>query len=581
MHADSGSVGNPRAGRGAMSADKTPPGAPCALPPLSDPTRISMLLEGASFPAALWSGSLLRFTWTNRVFRDLLEDVRPQWDLLGMPVRGFLSDSRSASRFIDVAYTGQPITVPAYEYKASWGEVSYWQLSYLPVPGRIGHPFDVLMLAVDVTRAVADQNARDAEAADLRRALNIIDVTVLSSLDAEEIVQRVLVEATEALGADWGWLAERDAGKWVFRNVHGWPIEITGLTFAEDELSLPALAARSGHALAVSQSDATKREHFDLMLKHDIGGFALVPLKSRGDVNGVMGFCWDSDLTFNEVHLDLLRKLELSLSLALENARQYATERQVTRKLRSAFFSTPQALPGYELGHLYHSASGAATVGGDFYDVIALPGGKVGVVIGDVAGRGLEAAGLTSLVKSAIRSEALRLPSPETVMDRANELVMHGAEPHEFVSAFFGLVDSASGHMAYSLAGHPPPVMVRSGGEAVFLPDDGGVLGVTASMRYENRETRLEVGDLLVLYTDGLLDARTPRGEEYGRERLLRACTAAADQQATDIPESLFLSAFSFSEGHLPDDVAIVALRRTEAVSGAEQGCLEFEAAIA
>lgn len=543
--------------------------------PLTDPARVSVLLEGASFPAALWSGSTMRFTWMNRIFRDLLEDVRPQWDLLGMPVRGFLSDSKSAVRFIDVAYTGQPLTVPAYEYKASWGEITYWQLSYLPVPGRIGHPFDVLLLAVDVTSRVFEQEQAQLESADLRRALDLIDVTVLSSLDAEEIVQRVLVEATEALGADWGWIAERENGSWVFRNVHGWPIEITGLTFAEDELSLPGLAARSGHAVAISQSGATKREHFELMVKHDICGFALVPLKTRGEVTGVMGFCWDQDLTFGNAHNDLLRKLELSLSLALENARQHANERQVARKLRSAFFSTPQALPGYQLGHLYHSASGASTVGGDFYDVMALEGNRLGLVIGDVAGRGLDAAGLTSLVKSAMRSEALRLPSPHAVMDRANELVLHGAEPHEFVSAFFGLVDGQTGHMSYCLAGHPPPVIVRSAGEAVFLPEDGRVLGVDPSAQYANREARLEVGDLLVMYTDGLAEARSPRGEVYGTERLLKACTAAAAESANDVPESLFLSAFSFCEGRLADDVAIVALRRTEAV-GDQQGLLEL-----
>lgn len=536
-----------------------------------------MLLEGATFPAALWSGSDLRFTWMNRVFTDLLEDVRPQWDLLGMPVRGFLSDSRSAARFIDVAYTGQPTTVPAYEFKASWGETTYWQLSYLPVPGRIGNPFDVLLLAVDVTPSIADQAARDRAAADLRRAVDLIDVTVLSSLDSEEILQRVLIEATEALSADWGWIAERVEGKWVFRNVHGWPIEITGLSFAEDELSLPALAARSGHALAVSQSDATRREHFDLMIKHDIGGFALVPLKSRGDVSGVMGFCWDADLTFGESQMELLRKLELSLSLALENARQYANERQASRTLRGAFFSAPHSLPGYEMGHLYHSATGAALMGSDFYDVVPLKAGTLGVLIGDVIAPGPEAAGLTSLVKSVMRSEALRLPPPEAVMERANELVLHGGESSESVSAFFGMIDSASGHMRYSLAGHPAPVIVRADGSAMYLPENGGPLGRTHTGIFDNHEAHLEIGDLLVLYTDGLPRARSPKGEEFGRERLLHACSAVADERADSIPESLFMSAFGFSEGRLSDDIAIVALRRAQVPEGLEQGRLQLE----
>ena len=549
---------------------------------LADPARVSTLLEGASFPAALWSGSDLRFTWTNRVFRDLLEDVRPQWDLLGMPVRGFLSDSHSAARFIDVAYTGQPVTVPAYEYRTSWGEISYWQLSYLPVPERIGHPFDVLLLAVDVSAAVAESRERSENDADLRRALDLIDVTVLSSLDAEDILQRVLVEATEALGADWGWIAEREGAGWVFRNVHGWPAEMAGLRFAEDDLSLPGLVAHAGgRALAVSQSDATRREHFELMLKHDIGAFALVPVKSRGEIIDVMGFCWDADLTFGDAHRELLRKLELSLSLALENARQYDAERRLTRTLRGAFFSAPAAVPGFEMGHLYHVASAASAIGGDFYDVMALAEGRLGVLIGDVSGHGAEAAGLTALVKSAMRAEALRLPSPESVMDRANELVVHGAAPHEFVSAFFGLVDGGTGHMAYSMAGHPPPVLLRAGAEPVLLQADGGVLGASKTMRYENHGTVLDIGDMIVLYTDGLVEARSTSGIPFGSERLLEAVSRSAEEPAERIPESLFLSAFSHAEGRLSDDIAIVALRRTGSTGGFAQERLELGAAVA
>lgn len=543
---------------------------------------MASLLDGSSFPAALWSGSDLRFTWTNRSFRDLLDDVRPQWDLLGMPVRGFLSDSHSAVRFIDVAYTGQPYTEPAYEYRASWGETSFWQLSYLPVPGRIGHPYDVLLVAVDVTTATIEQREREAEAAEMRRATNIIDVTVLSSLDAEDILQRVLVEATEVLGADWGWIAEKDGREWIFRNVHGWPAEMTGLRFSEDDLSLPSLAAKSGTTMACSQSDATRREQFELMVRHDIGAFALVPVKSRGQVTGVMGFCWDADVTFGDAHRDLLRKLELSLSLALENARQYESERRLNRTLRGAFFSAPNAVPGFEMGHLYHAASGMTAIGGDFYDVIPLHAGKLGVLIGDVSGHGSEAAGLTALVKSAMRAEALRLPSPESVMDRANELVLHGSNDNEFVSAFFGLIDGGTGHMAYSLAGHPPPMLVRgTSGEVVPLPTDGAVLGALAGMRYENRSLTLDPGDLLVMYTDGLIDARSPKGEIWGTDRLLHAVASSAGEPAASIPESLFLSAFSFAEGRLADDIAIVALRRTEAVDGSGQGRLELESAVA
>ncbi|MBN1193021.1 MAG: SpoIIE family protein phosphatase [Coriobacteriia bacterium] len=555
------------------------PGA--AARALTDPTRVAMLLEGASFPAALWSGSYLRFTWMNEVFRDLLEDVHPQWDLLGMPVRGFLSDSCSATHFIDVAYTGQPVTGADYEFRASWGETTYWQLSYLPLPGLIGHPFDVLFIAVDASQAVADRASEEVLARELRRAMNLIDVTVLSSLDAEDILQRVLVEATEALGADWGWIAEREDRDWVFRNVHGWPTEMTGLRFGEDELSLPALVSHAGRVVVASRADAKSLEHVELMNRHGVGAFALVPLKRRGDVTGVMGFCWDADLDLGDARQELLHKLELSLSLALENARQFETERQLTRQLRGTFFSVPRVLRGFEMGHLYHAATGISTVGGDFYDVVPLSSGQLGVLIGDVSGHGFEAAGLTSLVKSAMRSEALKLPSPQLVMDHANELVIHGAEPNEFVSAFFGLIDGQTGDMVYSLAGHPPPVIVRADGSQTLLPNDGGVLGVIDHIRYTNHDVHLGVGDMLVMYTDGLIEARSPVGEQYGTERLVSACAVAASESAEKLPEALFLSAFSFAEGHLSDDIAIVALRRGPSVDGFDQGRLELEPAVA
>ena len=548
--------------------------------PLGDPERIAALLQGASFPSALWSGSELRFTWANRVFRDLLEDVRPQWDLLGMPVRGFLSDSHSASRFIDVAYTGQPLTVPEYEFRASWGETTYWQLSYLPVPGRIGSPFDVLLIATDVTTAVIEARQRGLEDDDLRRATALIDVTVLSSLDAEDILQRVLIEATEALGADWGWIAEREQGSWVFRNVHGCPVEMTGLRFAEDELSLPALVAREGRSMMVSQAADIDRRQRELLERHEIGAFALVPLKNRGDVTGAMGFSWDVPLTFSDAHRELLGKLELSLSFALENARQYEAERRLTRTLRGALFGAPQSIPGFEIGHLYHAASGAGSVGGDFYDVMPLASGYLGVMIGDAAGHGSEAAGLTALVKSAMRAEALQLPSPDRVMARADELVRHGADAHEFVSAFFGVIDGTAGHMAYSVAGHPAPIIVRDG-VPTLLPSDGSVLGVPGTPGYTTHDLEFGIGDTLLMYTDGLLEARSSRGEQYGQARLLEAVAASISEPTVTLPESLFLSAFSFAEGRLSDDVAVVALRRTHATGPFDQGRLDLQLSVA
>jgi len=509
-----------------------------------------------------------------------MEDVRPQWDLLGMPVRGFLSDTKSAVRFIDAAYTGQAFTDPEYEYHASWGEVSYWQLSYLPMPGRIGDPYDVLLLAIDVTEPALVRRAAEREHADLRSAMGLINNTIMSSLDAEEILQRVLVEATEVFKADWGWLAEHEDGAWVFRNVHGWPTEMVGLAFREDELSLPGLAARSRSVVAVSGQTNLHPDHRRLMERHDIGAFIMVPLMHRGEPSAVMGFCWDTEASFSDAIVDVANKLAVSLSLALENARLYDSERRITRTLQSAFFSAPASIPGMQLGHLYHSASAGARVGGDFYDVIPLEDSRTGLMIGDVSGHGVEVATLTSLLKTAMRAEAMRLPVPGSVLGHANDIMLHGSAPEEFATAFFGLLDGVNGHFSYCLAGHPSPVLLRDGADPVFLAEPHIVLGVNSDARYAASETVLDPGDLLVLYTDGLTEAKNRHGERFGTDRLLETVAYCAAEPAEEVPESLFLSAFSFAEGHLEDDVAILAIRRTGAPrEGSVQGRLELACA--
>lgn len=532
--------------------------------PFLDPVRLTELLSGASFPAALWSGAELRFLWVNRAFLELLQGSPPRFDALGMPVRGFLSDAESAMRFQDVAYTGLPQTVAQYEHRSLEGDLSYWQLTFLPMPGRFAGPSDVLLTGIDVSPSVRAERQSERLSVDLREAADLIDTTILSSLDAEEILQRVVVEATEAFNADWGWIADREPGAWVFRNVHGWPEETVGQRFREEELSLPRVAADARDVVAEDGSGGVSPEHEALLRQHDIGAFLVVPLFARGEVSAVIGFCWNAATHFVDAHLQLAEKLATSLSLALENARLYASERDAARTLHSAFFTVPERIDGIEFGHLYHSASVGTGIGGDFYDVIEAAPGKVGVVIGDVSGHGIAASAITALVKSSVRVEALGESSPEAIMARTNELVLREARADMFASAFVGMLDTRDGCLAYCLAGHPAPVLARHGQAPTLLPGPQVVIGVDAGARYVNNEACLEVGDLLVLYTDGLVEARDRRGTAYGVDRLRWAVGGLVNDEITTVPESLFLDAFSYAEGRLRDDVAILAMRRTE-----------------
>lgn len=541
-------------------------------------SRWAALLEGASYPAAVWSGAELAFRWANRCFLEMLWEAQSRFDMLGMPMRGFLSDAEMAVRFQDAAYTGQPHTQPSYLYRDPSGVETYWRLSLLPVPARLGDPYDVLVTAVDVTGTVVAERSAERCVADLASAEGLIQRTILSSLDADEILQRALVDATEAYGADWGWIALREIDSWVFRNVHGWPAEMVGRAFRDDELSLPRLAAEANAVVLAASPGTTDARSRSLMERHDIGAFLLVPLFARGEVRGVMGFCWNDPEPLEEAHRDLGEKLSLALTLALENARTYGNERYIARTLQSAFFALPRRLPGVEFAHLYHSATGSG-VGGDFYDIIEPAPGRIGVFIGDVAGHGVGVSALASLVKSSMHVHALAAPSPRKVLAATNELVVSSMTGGEYASAFFGLLDTTDGSFAYCSAGHPEPALVQRGRKPRLLRAHEVLLGVSEGMAYRNETAVLDVGDMIVLYTDGLTEARDAKGRQYGTSRLLRAAERAAEAAIERVPESVFLDAFSFCEGSLCDDVAILAVRRTEPPSGHLQQRLALDVA--
>lgn len=522
------------------------------------------LFAGVSYPAALWSGSELGFVWTNSAFLGMLTGDPPRYDRLGMPMDGFLSDVGSAIRFQDAAYTGNPYVDPEYELRAAGGS-SLWHLTFQPIPGHPGYPCDVLFTAVEVGGYVRERRREESERREMRRALDLIDTTILSSLDSEEILQRVVIEATEAFDADWGWIATRSLGTWTFRNVHGWPAEALGRTFTETELSLPRLAANARSVVVAPSFRAALPTHRMLMERHDIAAFLLVPLFTAAEVIAVMGFCWNTEPRIGEAQREVADKLAISLSLALENARQFSEQRRLARALQSGFLAVPEKVSGLRFGHLYRSASDGVVAGGDFYEIVEQSPGRVAFAIGDVFGRGVERTPLSADLKSAIRMAALAAPSPRAVLSLANRAVTRSDGGENLASAFVGLLETGSGRLTYCSAGHPPPVLSRPGEPPAFLGGHEMLLGLERGTRYANSIVSMAAEDMLVLYTDGLSEARDGAGRTYGDKRLLASIAELSSEDVRLVPEALFLDAFSFTGGRLEDDMAILALRRTDA----------------
>jgi serine phosphatase RsbU (regulator of sigma subunit) len=192
----------------------------------------------------------------------------------------------------------------------------------------------------------------------------------------------------------------------------------------------------------------------------------------------------------------------------------------------------------------------ARQVGGDFYDVIRLRGGRVGLVMADVSDKGMPAALYMALTHSLIRAEAMRSSSPRRVLLRVHELLMEISHADMFVTVFYGVLDPAEGALRYARAGHDRPLLVHPcTGECRFLTGDGMLLGMLERVELEEVTVSFHPGDVLVLYTDGITEANSPAGEFFGVERLREVVCTAGALSASDLCDYVFEEVDRFQTG--------------------------------
>jgi sigma-B regulation protein RsbU (phosphoserine phosphatase) len=260
---------------------------------------------------------------------------------------------------------------------------------------------------------------------------------------------------------------------------------------------------------------------------------------------------------YGRLESDFAEKVGAIVSQALENSRLFEEQRQAATTLQEHLIRPLPVIEGIEFGRVSRSASSPAMVGGDFSDVFVIDESRVVVLIGDVAGKGLAAAGLTETVHTAISSYALMDPSPGFVLHKTNELLLSRPGDDQYVTAFLAVVDRRTGEVAYASAGHPSPV--RFGSSTGLVEVESGVPLGTFDESFPTHRLTLQEGDGLVLYTDGLTEAR--RGQElYGQQRLVATLAALEGCPPATLVEKLSEEAVEFG-GSLKDDMQILAFR--------------------
>jgi PAS domain S-box-containing protein len=261
----------------------------------------------------------------------------------------------------------------------------------------------------------------------------------------------------------------------------------------------------------------------------------------------------------------LRRSEELYRSLAAENEQLYRQQLDIADSLQLALLNLPAEIGRLTLGHVYHSATEAARVGGDFYDVFEIKDPQIAVMIGDVAGHGIQAARTALLVKDVVHAFTHQSPRPRDVLRRTNKMLVEKEFPGFFVTLFLAVLNSDTGDLQYASAGHPATLLRRAAGAVEMLESAAPPLGIYPDASWSATDTRLDPGDLLLMYTDGVVEARRD-GEFFGEERL-KQLLAAEDTPVEELPEWVLTQVLSFSRGVLKDDVALLALSLSDETS--------------
>jgi len=405
-------------------------------------------------------------------------------------------------------------------------------------------------------------NARLRETARQSAALIRIGSVVSSTLEVDEIMQASMRETCDAVGAETAAILMRSDHAWLTRYSYRFPSEIIDVVLSDEEAPHAAMALATGAPVAIDDALNDPRVNGDVMRLYGIRSVLTMPLIVQSQVIGVMFLNHHAAaVAFTPAQIEFVANVATTISLALHNARLYEAQRAVADTLQQAMLMLPEQLPGVDFSCVYRSATESARVGGDFYGLFQLAAGRVGVAVGDVSGKGLEAAATAAVVKNTIRAYALAGDPPSEILRKTNDVMGPSLDTESFVTVMFGIVDPAARTFTYSSAGHPPAVLFGPGHRPTMLREGGTVLGPFPGSAYHEDACEIAKHDHLLLYTDGLTEAQGD-GSRYGEARLLKALAAIPSRAtAQQVVERLFFDVLDFADGHLSDDLALLAIR--------------------
>jgi sigma-B regulation protein RsbU (phosphoserine phosphatase) len=404
-----------------------------------------------------------------------------------------------------------------------------------------------------------------------------VSQTFNSSLDLDEVLNRVMDEVIAAVQAERGFLMLREPdGRLVFRVARGMDHETIDDPQFQVSRSVVERVAHEGKPVLTSDAQADDRFRMRAsIMSLGLRSILCVPLALKDTILGVVYV--DNRLQrglFVQDDLELLSAIASSAAVAIENARLYRVavekgrmerELQMAREVQNSLLprETPQ-VPGWEFATRWRPAH---EVAGDYYDFIPGHGGQLGVVIGDVSDKGMHSALFMAVTRSIVRASVSHASAPVEGIVNANRLIWDDSMGSMFVTLFYALLRPEVGVITYVNAGHNPPLLYRqSSAEEETLTQlmpTGVALGILEGFPYEERTVRLEPGDFVVLYTDGVTDATRVDRQRFGTDRLRRVVLENTLASAAEMVTAVENAVGEFA-GSAPqfDDMAILVAKR-------------------
>lgn len=390
-----------------------------------------------------------------------------------------------------------------------------------------------------------------------------ITQAVSSSLQSKVVLNRVLDVVQKIFSADAVSLMTYDPVRRAIVTAMARGLVSQEMLYleAERDQDIPGRVFESREPVRVGHLADDPERLSRLASEQGLNSLLAVPLLARGRSIGVLTVLSRTSDAFSREETELLMTFASQAALAIDNASLFSREHAVASALQSSL--VPGRLPdvpGLDVASEYHPSSPDADIGGDYYDLFHTPDGRVALVIADVCGKGVAAATKTSMIKYSIRSLVAAGMGPGETLVSVNDLAKQGGDAADIVTAWLGFIDVAAGRIVYADGGHPPALLYDPA-TARFrrLGPTGPLLGALDGVEYEERSVGFPEEALLLLYTDGVTEAR--KGNRFFGEGRIRRLVKA-EQDAEGSVRGLIEALERFAPGALRDDVAVVAVQR-------------------